>query len=377
MCIRDSARRGRLAEGILMTADGASSSLRVDPLDCDPRIVALLAAFCHAMRVERNASVHTLRAYRIDLMDFARWACRERIDILAATHRQLRRYLGELDRAQYSRTTVNRRLSALRSFFRWLNVTGIADEDPASILQGPKQPKSLPHVIRASDMVKLLTVYGNRDAAGREREQSSVDARNLALLEFLYACGARVSEASGLLAANVDFGSGQVKVFGKGSKERIVPLHDMAVSSMRAYATWARPLILRDRTCDYFFGSTRGNRMGTDASRKMFKDALRQAVLDLSLIHIEMCIRDSRKTGPEARRNSALCVESPSFCACAQVFPCSTVPLTVYYPIVSLLDDMQLGFIEYIRRNGSWISFAPSNSSRSNRTSPSSTSATT
>lgn len=239
-----------------MTADGASSSLRVDPLDCDPRIVELIDAFCHAMRVERNASVHTLRAYRIDLMDFARWACRERIDILAATHRQLRRYLGELDRAQYSRTTVNRRLSALRSFFRWLNVTGIADEDPASILQGPKQPKSLPHVIRASDMVKLLTVYGKRDAAGREREQSSVDARNLALLEFLYACGARVSEASGLLAANVDFGSGQVKVFGKGSKERIVPLHDMAVSSMRAYATWARPLILRDRTCDYFFVST-------------------------------------------------------------------------------------------------------------------------
>ena len=123
-----------------MTADGASSSLRVDPLDCDPRIVELIDAFCHAMRVERNASVHTLRAYRIDLMDFARWACRERIDILAATHRQLRRYLGELDRAQYSRTTVNRRLSALRSFFRWLNVTGIADEDPASILQGPKRP---------------------------------------------------------------------------------------------------------------------------------------------------------------------------------------------------------------------------------------------
>ena len=276
-------RRSRSPGGILMTADGASSSLRVDPLDCDPRIVELIDAFCHAMRVERNASVHTLRAYRIDLMDFARWACRERIDILAATHRQLRRYLGELDRAQYSRTTVNRRLSALRSFFRWLNVTGIADEDPASILQGPKQPKSLPHVIRASDMVKLLTVYGKRDAAGREREQSSVDARNLALLEFLYACGARVSEASGLLAANVDFGSGQVKVFGKGSKERIVPLHDMAVSSMRAYATWARPLILRDRTCDYFFVSTRGNRMGTDAIRKMFKDALRQAGLDESL----------------------------------------------------------------------------------------------
>uniref|UniRef100_UPI00248EA316 tyrosine-type recombinase/integrase n=2 Tax=Eggerthella TaxID=84111 RepID=UPI00248EA316 len=154
---------------------------------------------------------------------------------------------------------------------------------PASILQGPKQPKSLPHVIRASDMVKLLTVYSKRDIAGRERDQSSIDMRNQALLEFLYACGARVSEASGLLASNVDFASGQVKVFGKGSKERIVPLHDMAVSSMCVYATTARPLILRDRTCDYFFVSTRGNRMGTDAIRKMFKEALRQAGLDETL----------------------------------------------------------------------------------------------
>ena len=91
---------------------------------CDPRAASLVEGFCDALRVERNASAHTVRAYRIDLMDYARWAAREGVDPLAATHRQLRRYLGELDRAQYSRTTVNRRLSALRSFFRWLNVTG-------------------------------------------------------------------------------------------------------------------------------------------------------------------------------------------------------------------------------------------------------------
>ena len=244
---------------------------------------AFAEAYLETMRVERNVSPNTLRAYRNDILDFLRWADRNNMNALETTHRQLRLYLGELDRAQYSRTTINRKLSSVRGYFGWMCATGAIAEDPAGVMQGPKQPKSLPHVIRASDMVKLLTVYGKRDAAGREREQSSVDARNLALLEFLYACGARVSEASGLLAANVDFGSGQVKVFGKGSKERIVPLHDMAVSSMRAYATWARPLILRDRTCDYFFVSTRGNRMGTDAIRKMFKDALRQAGLDESL----------------------------------------------------------------------------------------------
>ena len=266
-----------------MGAERSGAAEFADPLDCDPRVAAMVEGFCDAMRVEQNASAHTVRAYRIDLMDYVRWAHRERIEPLEVTHRQLRRYLSELDRAQYSRTTINRRLSALRSFFRWLNVTGATDVDPASVLQGPKQLKSLPHVIRAADMVKLLSVYGKRDALGKPREQTFVDMRNQALLEFLYACGARVSEASGLLTANVDFTTGQVKVFGKGSKERIIPLHDMAVSSMRAYAVAARPLILRERSCDYFFVSTRGNRMGTDAIRKMFKEALRKAGLDETL----------------------------------------------------------------------------------------------
>ncbi|WP_087881524.1 tyrosine recombinase [Arabiibacter massiliensis] len=262
-----------------MPADDAAGG----PLDCNPQAAALAEAFCESMRVERNASAHTVRAYRIDLMDFLRWARRERVDVLSATHRQLRLYLAELDRAQYSRTTVNRRLSALRSFYRWLNVTGASDEDPASVLSGPRKQKSLPNVIRASDMARLLSVHGPRDASGNPREQSPADLRDQALLEFLYACGARVSEASALLAADVDFGLGQAKVFGKGAKERIVPLHDMALSSMRAYLRDGRPLLLRERSCDFFFVSTRGNRMGTDAIRKMFKDTVRRAGLDETL----------------------------------------------------------------------------------------------
>lgn len=254
-----------------------------DARDIDPRAEELIAAFCDAMRTERNASAHTARAYRIDLSDYARWTAREAVDAIAPTHRDLRRYLSDLDRAQYSRTTINRRLSALRSFFRWMNVAGIIDEDPASVLQGPKQHKTLPHVIRPADMVRLLSVYGKRDLSGAARTQSPADMRNQALLEFLYACGARVSEASGLLESNVDFARGQVKVFGKGSKERIIPLHDLAVSSMRAYALVARPKLLDGRACAHFFVSTRGNRMGTDAMRKMFKDAVRAAGLDESL----------------------------------------------------------------------------------------------
>lgn len=255
----------------------------IEHLACDEHMAALVDAFCESLRIERNASEHTIRAYRVDLMDFLRWAWRDDVDVAHATHRQLRRYLAELDSAQYSRTTVNRRLSALRGFYRWLNVTGTTDQDPASLLQGPKQPKSLPHVIKPTDMAKLLSVYGKQDLAGKPRQQSDVDMRNQAILEFLYACGARISEASGLKVSAVDFASAQAKVFGKGSKERIIPLHDMAVSSLRAYAMVARPHLLKGKTSEFFFVSTRGNQMGTDAMRKMFKEALRRAGLDETL----------------------------------------------------------------------------------------------
>ena len=78
-----------------------------------------LEEFCHALKVERNASDHTIRAYHIDLDDYLRWCNGQDIDPFTVSHRQIRAYLGDLDRARYTRTTINRRLSALRSFFRW------------------------------------------------------------------------------------------------------------------------------------------------------------------------------------------------------------------------------------------------------------------
>lgn len=235
--------------------------------------------FCTALKTERNASDHTIRAYRSDLGAYLDWAARKGIDSLEVTHRQLRAYLADQDRAQYSRTTINRRMSSLRSFFRWMNIVGLADKDPAGILQSPKKQKSLPHVIRPRDMVKLLSVY----AAADGRDQSPEDMRNQALLEFLYACGARVSEASSLLLENVDFEQGVVRVFGKGSKERIIPLHDMAISSMKRYVFVGRQRLLEGKDCPYLFVSSRGNQMSTDAIRKLFKRTLRLAGLDETL----------------------------------------------------------------------------------------------
>ncbi|MBO4365956.1 MAG: tyrosine recombinase [Eggerthellaceae bacterium] len=239
------------------------------------------ARYCDSLRVENNASDHTVRNYMVDLRDYLRWTERAQVDPLHPTHRQLRRYLGELDRAQYARRTVNRRLSSIRGFYRWLVANGFLETSPAEVLHGLKENKTLPHRISAHDMVGILSVWGPIGTDGKPKEQTPVAMRNQAILEFLYACGVRVSEASNLLLSQVDVRERQVRIIGKGNKERIVPIHDAALESMTRYFEFARGQLLAGRgPCEYFFVSTRGNQMNTDAIRKMFKDTLREAGVD-------------------------------------------------------------------------------------------------
>lgn len=241
----------------------------------------LIDRFCESLQTERGLSPHTARAYRVDLSDYLRWTQRQHMDALDITHRQLRRYFGELDQARYSRNTINRRLSALRTFYRWLMDEGITDTDPASALQGPHIGRKLPRVISTQDIARILSVHAGCTPDGRVKKRAASDMRDQAVLEFLYACGARVSEASGLLLENVDFERHQVKVFGKGSKERIIPLHDMAVSTLKDYASYSRLKLLEGKPSGpYFFVSNRGGRFSPDAIRKMFKQTLAAAGVD-------------------------------------------------------------------------------------------------
>ena len=240
----------------------------------------LANAYIDSLRVEQNASKHTIRAYETDVDAFLRWCERKGVDPLNTTHRELRGFLGELDAAAYARTTVNRHLSSLKGFYAWLAMSGVVESDPASVLQGPKQGRHLPHVIQPAEMVRLLSVHGSYDSSGESRRQSEEDMRDQALLEFLYACGARISEASNLLVSDVDFSTRLVRMMGKGNKERIVPLHDLRIEAMRTYFAQARPKLLNGKVSEYFFVSNRGNHMSADSMRRMFKDTVRLAGLD-------------------------------------------------------------------------------------------------
>ncbi len=186
----------------------------------------LLARYLTHLEVERGVSAHTLRAYSADLARYFEWAERAGVDPIRLDHSALRRYLAELDRARYSRTTVKRRLSAVRSFFGYLVTEGEIESDPASVLTSPKTPARLPRLVPPGELAALLEAPPPDTPIGK---------RDRALLELLYATGARVAEISTLDLSGLDLAQGQITVMGKGAKERLIPVHRFAVERLRDY----------------------------------------------------------------------------------------------------------------------------------------------
>jgi len=201
-----------------------------------------VAVFLAWLRVEKNFSPATVRAYAADLDQFARFcapaglgaavaASPERqpppvIDPDRITLRTVRAFLASLSAAGLKATTLGRKLAALRSFFRFLNREGLMAGNPARPIPSPAKPKSLPPVLTVDEAARLLETPG-----GPPRSP----LRDRALLELLYSSGLRVSELTGLNLEDLDLAGGSVRVLGKGRKERIVPVGRKAVEAVEAY----------------------------------------------------------------------------------------------------------------------------------------------
>jgi len=183
-------------------------------------------------------------------------------------------YLAELDRARYARTTVSRRLSSVRSWFAYLTVNGYVDSDPSAVLSAPKLPSRLPRLVPAEELEALL---------GAPDVTTPIGLRDAAVLELLYASGLRVSEVAGLTMTDLDLSQGQLRAFGKGSKERIVPVHRLAVNRLRAWLATGRPAFARPDSPDAVFLSSRGHPLSADAIRRLFKRYVREVGAATSL----------------------------------------------------------------------------------------------
>lgn len=227
-------------------------------------------------------SAQTEKAYGSDLRSFEAWCAAHSIPFASPTHQQIRRYLGSLDMQGLSRKTANRHLSSLKGFYQWLMIAHGASSNPAAVLQGAKQARTLPKTIAQSDMDKLLSVYADPENAPCEPIAA---LRNQAVLELLYACGLRVSEVENLTLARLFLDQGYVSVIGKGDKERRVPLYSKAIEALSDYLKRSRPTLAAaaKQPSDACFLSNRGNPLNTSAIRKIFKQALELAGLDPSL----------------------------------------------------------------------------------------------
>jgi integrase/recombinase XerC len=197
----------------------------------------LIEDFIETLSSAKGYSQNTCRAYRSDLEEFAGVVAKDReggetsasrnpaVPIETIDTLSIREYLGFLHRRN-RKTTIARKLAALRSFFRYLVKQGILRESPADFILTPKHQRAIPTYLAVDDMFRLLDSVESDTLLGR---------RNRAMFETMYSCGIRVSELAGMNLKDVDFAGGIIKVRGKGSKERMVPIGKKARASIAAY----------------------------------------------------------------------------------------------------------------------------------------------
>ncbi|UVT15949.1 MAG: tyrosine recombinase XerC [Nitrospira sp.] len=218
-----------------------------------------IRAFIKYLHVERNASDETIRNYRSDLQQLARFLRRTeedpiRIPVDAVTSDDVRAYLHSLDRQGEKASSLARKLACLRSFFRFLVREGVVRTNPAESLRSPKLPKPLPRVLTKDDAAALMEFPTGL---------SPLSLRDRALLETLYSTGARVSEVVGINHGDLNEADGVVRLKGKGRKERVVPIGDVALHAIREYRTSLRVPASGSRISAPLFLNHRGARITT------------------------------------------------------------------------------------------------------------------
>ncbi|MBN2536705.1 tyrosine recombinase XerC [candidate division WOR-3 bacterium] len=212
---------------------------------------------------ERRLSPHTIRSYRVDLDQFFEY-CRDRLDampLIRVGHPQVRDFLGLLLRCGYERRTAARKLSAVKSLFRFLALTGRIPANPTRNVKGPRLEQRLPGFLSQFEVARALDIPGDDERS----------LRNKAIMEVLYGAGLRCAELVGLNRDDVDFHAEILRVKGKGGKERLVPLGSHARDALRAYLE--QPDRQR-RAGPALFLNPRGNRLSARSVQTIVRHCL-------------------------------------------------------------------------------------------------------
>ncbi len=236
----------------------------------------ILDEFCDALWLEDGLSRNTLDSYRRDLEKFGAWLERQRgAPLIDATHGDIQGFLAYLLGLEKARaTSTSRAISSFKRFFRYLLRQNRIAADPTLQIATPKLPRSLPKSLTEQDVECLLN---GPDV------QTPLGLRDRTMLEVLYATGLRVSELVGLNVAQVSLDMGVVRVMGKGSKERLVPMGEEALEWVRRYLASGRPVLLGSRLSDALFVTQRGEAMTRQMFWYLIKKHAKQAGLSKPL----------------------------------------------------------------------------------------------
>jgi integrase/recombinase XerC len=216
-----------------------------------------LEEFLGYLRVERQMSPHTLRSYRLDLTQFLEFCAghREGMELAQVTYQDLRAFLAAALKRN-RKTTVARKLSALRTFFKYLQRQGVVSQNPAKLAPSPKLEKVLPHYLSVDEAFHLL---------GEPQGDDFGTSRDKAILEVFYGGGLRLAELAGLNLTNLELAQGMLRVWGKGAKERLAFLGEPAQAALSAYLPLRQRLLVQHQSDGEaaLFLNSRGRRLST------------------------------------------------------------------------------------------------------------------
>ncbi|MBS0315223.1 MAG: site-specific tyrosine recombinase XerD [Proteobacteria bacterium] len=233
---------------------------------------AIIEQFCDQIWLADGLAPATLASYRQDLRRVFHWCAGHGVDALAMTRSDVERYLATQFAEGARAASINRRLSSLRRFFRWLVETGASASNPCDLVDPPRSARRLPKTLSEAQVEALLAAPG---------AQHSHRERDAAMLETLYATGLRVSELVNLKLAQLSLDPGVVKILGKGSKERLVPLGETAIAALRRYLEGERRDALpAPRRSDAVFLTARGEPMSRQGFWYLIKRHARTAGID-------------------------------------------------------------------------------------------------
>ncbi|MFZ7104583.1 MAG: tyrosine recombinase XerC [Peptococcaceae bacterium] len=214
--------------------------------------------FLDFLLVEKGYSFHTFTAYRNDIRQFLNFFGDDQ-DLLEINYLDIRKYLGALQQKNLCKASIARKLTAIRTFYKYLKGKKYLTNNPAEAISTPKKSKKLPVVLTQQDMERVLN--------GTFQERDPLTIRDKGIFELLYSSGLRVGELVTVKATDLDFQYGYLRVMGKGKKERIVPIGTKAAAALKDYLSLSRPLLTTDKTTDILFVNYQGKGLTTRGIR--------------------------------------------------------------------------------------------------------------